>query len=102
GSPDPNWTVDGIPVASDQTPAAAALGFSRPMTFLVDSSGRIVHQWPGFVPAQNLGLAIQKLLGLWSFGNYVIPSPHLPLKGILPVRPHAPAWASGKPAAVSQ
>lgn len=102
GSPDPNWTVDGIPVASDQTPAAAALGFSRPMTFLVDSSGRIVHQWPGFVPAQNLDLAIQKLLGLWTFGNYVIPSAHLPLKGILPVRPHAAPRATAKPAAVSQ
>ena len=102
GSPDPNWTLDGIPVASDQTPAAAALGFSRPMTFLVDSSGRLIQQWPGFVPAQNLGLAIQGLLGLWQFGNCVIPSPHLPLKRIVPIRPHAPPRPAGAPATVSR
>jgi hypothetical protein len=102
GSPDPNWALDGIPVASDQTPAAAALGAARPMTFLVNSNGQIVQQWSGFVPAQNLGLAIQNLLGLWQFGAYVIPSAHLPLKRMLPIRPRPAIRAPAAAGPVSQ
>ena len=89
GSPDPDWRLDGIPVSSDQTPTAQALGFARPLTFLVSADGQIVQRWSGFAPAQNLGLATQKLLGLWQFGDYIIPAPHLPLKRALPIRPHS-------------
>ncbi len=102
GSPSPDWRLDGILLASDQTPAAAALGSARPMTFLVGADGKIVQQWTGFTPAQYLGLAIQKLLGLWQFGDYVIPSPHPPLKRILPIRPHADGRAAGAPGSGSQ
>jgi hypothetical protein len=102
GSPSSDWRLDGIPVASDQTPAAAQLGAARPMTFLVAADGTIVQRWTGFTPAQYLGLAIQKLLGSWQFGDYVIPTPHLPLKRILPIRPHALGQAAGAPGSVSQ
>jgi hypothetical protein len=68
GSPDPNWRLDGIPLRSHA--ASRHAGFE---TFLVSANGAIVEHWRGFTPAQNLGLAIQKLLGLWPFGDYVVP-----------------------------
>jgi hypothetical protein len=102
GSPSPDWRLDSIPLASDQTPAAAAVGSTRPMTFLVAADGTIVQRWTGFIPAQYPGLAIQKLLGTWQFGEYFIPSAHLPLKRILPIRPHAVGQAAGAPGSVSQ
>jgi len=52
GSPSPDWRLDSIPLASDQTPAAAAVGSTRPMTFLVAADGTIVQRWTGFIPAQ--------------------------------------------------
>ena len=41
-------------------------------------------------------------VGTWQFGEYVIPSAHLPLKRILPIRPHAIGQAAGAPGSVSQ
>jgi hypothetical protein len=65
------------------------------MTFLIGADGKIVQRWTGFAPAQYLGLAIQNLLGLWQFGGYVVPSPHLPLKRTLPIRSGTPGSQAG-------
>lgn len=64
GSPDPNWRLDGIPLRSRAASRHAGIE-----TFLVSANGAIVEHWRGFTLAQNLGLAIQKLLGLWPFGG---------------------------------
>jgi hypothetical protein len=68
GSPDPNWRLDGIPLRSRPSSPHA-----RIETFLVSANGAIVEHWRGFTPAQSLGLAIQKLLGLWTFGDQFVP-----------------------------
>jgi hypothetical protein len=68
GSPDPNWRLDGIPLRSRAASRHAGIE-----TFLVSANGAIVEHWRGFTPAQSLGLAIQKLLGLWTFGGSFVP-----------------------------
>ena len=64
GSPDPNWRLEGIPLRS--RPSSRHAGIE---TFLVSADGAIVEHWRGFTPAQHLGLAIQRLLGLWPFSD---------------------------------
>jgi hypothetical protein len=68
GSPDPNWRLDGIPLRS--RPSSRHAGIE---TFLVSANGALVQHWRGFTSAQNLGLAIQKLLRLWTFGGSFVP-----------------------------
>lgn len=64
GRPDPIWRLDGIPVAR-----RLVMRRGRVETFLVAPDGVIVEHWRGFAPAHELGLAIQRLFGLRSFGN---------------------------------
>ena len=64
GSPDPNWRLDGISIAR---PAVKRRG--RVETFLVSAEGVVVEHWRGLAPADELGLAVQRLLGQWPFSD---------------------------------
>ncbi len=55
----------------------------RPTTILIGTDGRIAGRWTGFAPAQNLGLAVQKLLGVWQFGDYYVPRRPAPGKRLI-------------------
>ncbi len=69
GTPAPNWRLDGIPVRQRAMKRHAMVE-----TFLVNADGVVVEHWHGFTPAQNLGIAIQKLLGTWRFGDDSTPN----------------------------
>jgi hypothetical protein len=78
GLPDPGWRLDGVTLSSTTPGSVTERRSARPTTFLVDATGRAIQRWDGYTPAQSVGPAVQRLLGLWRFGDPLTPATGAP------------------------
>lgn len=96
GAPDSNWRLDAVTLATNIPPAGDRYS-KRPTTFLVDASGRAIARWDGYTPAQFIGPEVQRLLGLWKYGEPLALTPAPPAARV--VCPHGGCAAPPSPAA---